>query len=63
MSEFEQRKRESRIDILDLVIEVLREHEKALDESLRRLETLFSKQNEDREQLKAMLRYYSSFSK
>ena len=37
-----------KVDILDLIISVLRDHEKALDESARRLEAVVKKLNAER---------------
>ena len=46
-----------KIDVLDLVIDVLREHEKRLDELISRLEKIVEKA-EGRGELKNLRRYY-----
>ena len=59
MSAFERRERATKIDILDLLINVLREQEKILDHAIERLETLASKQGVQEERMKTLLKYYS----
>jgi len=46
-----------KIDVLDLVIDVLREHEKRLDELISRLEKIVEKA-EGRGELRNLRRYY-----
>ncbi len=46
-----------KVDVLDLIIDVLREHEKKLDELISRLEKIVDKA-EGRGELKNLRRYY-----
>lgn len=62
MSMFDQRKRQTKIDVLDLLINTLQEHEKKLDEAIERLEVQASKQSVQEERLKTMLKYYSDLA-
>ena len=59
MSDLERRKTATKIDILDLLISVLKDHEDALSHAVERLEVLASKQGVQEERMKTMLKYYS----
>ena len=62
MATFESRKKETKIDILDLLISVLKDHEDALSQAVERLEVLGSRQGVEYERMKTMLKYYSELS-
>jgi len=49
-----------KVDVLDLIIEVLKEHEKALDAIAERLEKALGVVD-DEEELRLMRRFYSGF--